>query len=194
MAIDDIVSRIDADASDEARVLLDAANAEADGLRADARARADARTAREVAQGAADAARDAATLLANARLSARDAMLTARQGLDLEALQRVEAALVALPDDRYAALLAREAASSVDGCDAVRIGTADADRLRTALPAALKAVGVTLPIAGDAAGVERGIVLVGDRVRVEVSAAAIVAARRDDLLAGVDAALFGKGE
>jgi vacuolar-type H+-ATPase subunit E/Vma4 len=194
VAIDDIVARIAADAEAEARALTDAAEADADRLRADACARADARSEREAARGRADAERDAATLLANARLAARDALLTARQTLDAEALAGVEAALVALPDDRYGVLLARAVADASDGCSALRLGTVDAERLHRALPAALAAAGVELPIEDTPADVERGVVLVGDRVRVEASAAALVAARRDDLLAEADAALFGAGE
>lgn len=194
MAIDDIVARIAADAEAEARALTDAAEADADRLRADARARADARSEREAARGRADAERDAATLLANARLSARDALLSARQALDAEALAGVEEALVALPDDRYAALLARAVVDASDGCSALRLGTSDAERLRRALPTALAAAGVKLPIEDTPADVGFGVVLVGDRVRVEASAAALVAARRDDLLSEADAALFGAGE
>ncbi len=194
MAIDDIVARIAADAGDEARALIDAATADADRLRADARARADARTEREAAKGRRDAERDAATILANARLRARDELLTARQALDVEALDRLVAGLESLDDARYAALLARAIAGADDGCSALGIGTADAQRLRGVLPDALAAAGVSLKIEDAPADVERGIVLVGDRVRVEVSAAAMVASRRDALLAEVDAALFGAGE
>jgi vacuolar-type H+-ATPase subunit E/Vma4 len=194
VAIDDIIGRIAIDANDEALALTDAARADADRIRADALARAAAATARDAAKGKADAERDAATVLANARLAARDALLSARYALDSEALDAVQAKVVALDDDRYAALLARGIVEAADGCTALRLGTADADRLRRALPGALKAAGADLPIDDAPADVERGVVLSGDRVRVEVSAAAMIAARRDELLAEVDAALFGKGE
>ena len=194
MAIDDIVTRIAADADSEALELTDAARADSERMRAEALTRADARTARDAAKGVADAERDAATLLANARLEARDALLTARYALDAEALGAVEANLVALDDDRYAALLARGISEAADGCSSLRVGTADADRLRRSLPGALKTAGVTLAIDDTPADIERGVVLSGDRVRVEVSAAAMLKARRDDLLAEVDVALFGKGE
>jgi vacuolar-type H+-ATPase subunit E/Vma4 len=193
VAIDDIVTRIAADADSEALELTDAARADSEGVRADAIARAAARTARDAAKGVADAERDAATLLANARLEARDALLTARYALDAEALGAVEARLVALDDDRYAALLARGIAEAAGGCSSLRLGAADADRLRRSLPGALKAAGVTLAADDTPADIERGVVLSGDRVRVEVSAAAMIQARRDDLLLEVDAALFGTG-
>jgi len=194
VAIDDIVTRIAADARDESQVLVDAARSDADRIRADAVARAEARTAGEAVKGRADAERDAATLLANARLQARDALLTARYALDAEALAAVEAALVALDDDRYAALLARGIAEAADACDSLRPGTADVDRLRRALPGALKVAGVALQVDDAPADIERGVVLSGDRVRVEVSAAAMIQARRDELLSQVDAELFGKDE
>lgn len=193
MAIDDIVTRIATDADEEALELTDAARADSERVRSDALARADARTAREAAKGVADAERDAATLLANARLEARDALLTARYALDAEALDAVGAELVALDDERYATLLARGIAEAADGCSSLRLGTADADRLRRALPGALKAAGVAPEIDDAPADIERGVVLAGDRVRVEVSAAAMIQARRDALLFEVDAALFGNG-
>jgi len=194
VAIGDIVTRIAADARDEGDALLDAARADAERVRGDARTRADARTASEAARGIADAERDAATLLANTRLAVRDALLTARQALDREAIERVEAALIGSDDERYAALLARGIAEAVGACNSLRVGTADADRLRRSLPKALAAAGVALRVDDAPADIERGVVLLGDRVRVEVSAAAMLKARHDDLLAEVDAALFGKGE
>lgn len=193
MAIDDIVARIAADAEEEARTLTDAAEAEADRVRADARARSDARAKADLARGTSGAQREAATIVANARLAARDALLTARQAMDAEALAAVVGIVAALPDDRYAALLVRGIVEAAEGCSALRIGSADASRLRTALPKALQAAGVKLTVEDAPADVERGVVLVGDRVRVEVSPTAIVAARRDDLLADVDSALFGTG-
>jgi len=194
VAIGDIVTRIAADARDEGDALLDAARADAERVRGDASTRADARTASEAARGIADAERDAATLLANTRLAVRDALLTARQALDREAIERVEAALIGSDDERYAALLARGIAEAVGACNSLRVGTADADRLRRSLPKALAAAGVALRVDDAPADIERGVVLLGDRVRVEVSAAAMLKARHDDLLAEVDAALFGKGE
>jgi len=193
VAIDDIIGRIATDADAEALELTEAARADAERMRAEALTRADARTARDAAKGVADAERDAATLLANARLEARDALLTARYALDAEALDAVGAKLVALEDERYAALLARGIAEAADGCSSLWLGSADADRLRRALPGALKAAGVTIEIDDTPADIERGVVLAGDRVRVEVSAAAMIQARRDGLLSEVDAALFGNG-
>lgn len=193
MAIDDIVTRIEGDAAAEAEALLAAARADAERIVTDARTRADARAGRALEAGRIAAEREAATLVSSARLTARDASLTARQELDHEALSRLEAALVAIPAVRYAALLARELASSPLPDGVLLLGSADADRLGPVLPAALGAAGLKLKIGDAAAGIERGLVFSGDRVRVEVSPASLVYARRADLEAEADRALFGEG-
>jgi vacuolar-type H+-ATPase subunit E/Vma4 len=193
VAIEDIVTRIEGDAASEGAALLDTARRDAALLVAQAGARADARAAHALAAGRVKAEREAATLVAGARLAARDASLTSRQAIDHEALALLEAALVALPDDRYAALLAREISSSPLPAGVLRLGSADTARLRSALPAALAKVGLALTIDDGDAGIERGVVLVGDRVRIEVSPASLVYARRADLESEADRALFGEG-
>jgi vacuolar-type H+-ATPase subunit E/Vma4 len=192
VAIDDIVGRIRADAEGEAAAVVAEAESEAARVTAEARARAEADAARTLAREAARARRDADTLLANARLQARDATLAAHLELDNDALAAAEAALVALPDAEYAALLARGvAASSIDE-ETVLLGTADMARLRATLPSALAAAGVQLTIGDVPADIAHGVVLVSDRVRVEVSPAALVGGQRDDLLAQADRLLFGQ--
>ena len=193
MAIEDIVGRIEDDAQAEGEARVSAARRDAALLVAEAGARAEANAAKELELGRVKAEREAATVVAGARLAARDASLMSRQEIDREALSRLEAALTALPDDRYAALLAREIASAPLPAGVLRLGAVDAARLRTALPSALKAVGLVLTIDDAPAGIERGVVLVGDRVRIEVSPASLIYARRADLESAADRALFGKG-
>lgn len=192
MAIDDIVSRIASDAEAEAQELLAAARADAERAVAEATERADARAALALSRAKAAAEREASTVLAAARLAARDKMLSARQRADADALDRVEAALVALPDADYASLIARELARTSLPSGELRIGTEDVERLRGVLPAALAAEGVTVSVGEQAADIARGVVLVGDRVRVEVSPASMVEARRSDLEAEIDRGLFGE--
>jgi len=193
VAIEDIVGRIEDDAQAEGEARVSAARRDAALLVAEAGARAEANAAKELELGRVKAEREAATVVAGARLAARDASLMSRQEIDREALSRLEAALTALPDDRYAALLAREIASAPLPAGVLRLGAVDAARLRTALPSALKAVGLVLTIDDAPAGIERGVVLVGDRVRIEVSPASLIYARRADLESAADRALFGKG-
>lgn len=191
MAIDDIVRRIAEDAENEAASLLAEAEEEAAAVRAEATARAHAAAAHLLAHGSTLAEREAETIVAGARLSARDGMLAARHELDAEVLTRAEQALLALADADYAALIARGIASVARGGETVLVAEADAERLRSNLAAALSAAGApALPIGGTAP-IERGVVLEGDRVRVEVSPASIIAARRADLFAMTDRELFG---
>lgn len=194
MAIDDIISRITADASAEADALTAAAKADAAGLVDEARKRSELRSASDMARALAEAERDASTLVANTRLSQRDAMLAARQELDREALDRAVEALVSLDDARYAAMLARRISDACGECVTMRFGSADEERLRRGLPPLLAAAGVSLEIDPLPADMERGVLLLGDRVRIEVSAAAMVASQRDELLAMADAELFGRGD
>jgi vacuolar-type H+-ATPase subunit E/Vma4 len=194
VALQDILDRIAADAKAEADAIVAAAQADADARLATARDEAARTTARTVGSARSDAEREAATMAANARLRARDAALTARQALATDVLREVEAKLVALPDDRYAALIAAEVTGAAMGGETVRLGTADAARLRGPLEKALKAAGVDATIAAESAGVDRGAVLEGDRTRVEASAASLIAARHDELLAEADRLLFaGEG-
>lgn len=192
MAIDDIVARILADAEAEAAELIAAAEADAEQVQGEAKARADAEAARLLARERARAANDAETLLANARLRARDAALTARLSLAAEVLGRVEADLTALPDDEYARLIAAGVASAATGRETVLLGAADAVRLRKHLPDALAKAGVKVAVGEEPADAERGVVLTGGGIRVEVSPAALVASRRDELLAEADRILAGR--
>lgn len=190
MAIDDIVGRIEGDAQAEAAALLDAARADAEKVVADAAERAEAKAARAADRARSAAEREASTMLAAARLGARDRMLGARQDEVKRALAAVEEALVALPDADYASMLAGELGRTSLPQGSLYLGTADAARLRAVLPAALQAAGVEAQVSDELADVERGIVLLGDRVRIEFSPASIVDARRGELEAEIDRGLF----
>ena len=193
MAIDDIVARIVADAEAEAATIVAAAQDAAARLTSEANAGAEADASRVLARESAAAKGEAATLLANARLKARDEMLSARMLLDDEALSAAQDAIRALPDARYAALIARGVVVASIDDEIVMIGTADMARLRKELPAALKAAGCSLTVSDVPADIEHGVALVSDRTRVEVSPGAMVASERDTLLTEADRLLFGQG-
>jgi vacuolar-type H+-ATPase subunit E/Vma4 len=192
VAIDDIVAKIAEDAEAEAAVLVAEAEAEAARVTTDARARADAGATRVRAREHMLAERDAATVLAGARLAARDATLTARSAADGAVLEKAVKALEALPDPEYAAFIAREVAISATAEDTLLVGSADEDRVRTALPGALAEAGAAqITIGGRAPDTDRGVVVEGVRMRSVISPSAMVAERRDGLLAVADGALFG---
>jgi hypothetical protein len=70
------------------------------------------------------------------------------------------------------------------------VAPADAQRL-AGLPARLTALGVQITTTDEPAPIARGILLTGDRVRTEVSPAALVADRGDELLLVASRELFG---
>jgi vacuolar-type H+-ATPase subunit E/Vma4 len=124
---------------------------------------------------------EADTLLANARLAARDSLLAAKKDLAERALTEAETRLESLPDDEYAALIAREVAKVAVPGQRVRVSAADGSRLST-LDALLRDAGVDVTVEDGSADVDRGVWVEGDGVRVEVSAASYIAEHRADLL------------
>jgi hypothetical protein len=64
--------------------------------------------------------------------------------------------------------------------------------LQEHLPAALSAAGCDTQIVGVTQDIERGVLLEGDRMRVEISVAAMVAARREQCETSITQVLFGE--
>jgi vacuolar-type H+-ATPase subunit E/Vma4 len=193
VAITDILERISADAAGEAGAILKAAEAEAARITAEAEATVARETAAALAAADLGAGNEAATLLANARLEARDTLLTGKRALAEGVLDRARAALEALPDGEYLALIADAAAGACAGGETLSIASADASRL-AGLPEALRTRGCDVMLGGEPAPLERGVLLAGDRVRVEISPASLVDDRREELLLVAARALFGERE
>jgi vacuolar-type H+-ATPase subunit E/Vma4 len=190
VAISDILLRIESDAAAEVAEILGSAEADERRIGAQAAERRESVRAAALVQAGREAAEDAATILANERLAARDALLAAR-GRHVEALlTRAVTALEDLQDPAYFELIVRAARALARGGEVVAVAASDTERL-AALPAALHEAGIDVTLAHEPASVERGVVLTGDRVRVEISPASIVAERRDELTALVASALFG---
>ncbi|MHB8805716.1 MAG: V-type ATP synthase subunit E [Coriobacteriia bacterium] len=181
MAIADIISRIEDDAQAEAGAVLVAAQARADATIAAARSGAERDAERIKTRGVEVARVEAGTLLANARLAARDALLGARKELAERVLAGVREALETLPDDEYAAFIARETARVAVPGQRIRVAAADAGRLAD-LGALVAAYGIEMAIEGEAADLSRGVRVEGEGVRVEVSPAAYVAEHHGDML------------
>ena len=189
MAIADIITRIELDAQAEADALLAAARERAEAAIAAVRAEAERDAARIRARGAAGARVEADTLLANARLAARDGLLGAKKELAEHVLDEARARLESLPDDEYAAFIAREVVRVAVSGQVVRVAPADSEKLAS-LGERLAAAGAPVTVAGEATGLARGVRVEGDGVRVEVSPAAYVAERHDRLLPLAVRALF----
>lgn len=190
MAITDLIERIEGDASSEAAAIMEAARAEAAQItaRAEATAAAERQAALAVAAQAASDERE--TLLANARLSARDGLLARKREQAEAVLVRAQEALESMPEAEYLELVASAVERAATGDEVLTIASADATRL-SGLAAALKQRGLALTVTGEPAPIDRGVLLTGDRVRVEISPASLVADARDQLLLVASQALFG---
>lgn len=191
MAISDILARIQVDAAAEAGAITSAAQAEADRIveQAEGTAAETRRRARERAER--QAADEAATLLAGARLAARDALLAEKRTRAERVLEAAREALVTLPEHDYVELIAARVAGAARGGEHISFAPADAARLGS-LVSRLGEMGVQVTPSTESAPVEHGILLVGDRVRVEISPASLVADARDELLLVASRELFGE--
>lgn len=192
MALDDILERIASDAAAEAAAIVAAAEQRAEATLGEARERSAHEAARSLERARALAEAEADQMRAIARLSARDSELAARNRLVAKVLEEVEVGLAALPPDRYTAFMAARIAEAAQGGERVLVAPADRERL-AGLHEAVEglASGLRLEWGGDA-DVDHGVVLVGDRVRADLSVAAAVAAERDGLSALIAETLFGK--
>ncbi len=199
MALSDILNRIASDAGRESKAIVDAANAEAERLVADATEAATGAARRFERDSAREAERDAGTVLAGARLKARDAEVAARGELVARALDELQARIVALPDAQYAAFIARAIVDAAAGDEVVRIAEADSKRLAgldAAVTAAAGARGRTLDLRFETtpADIAHGVVLLGDRSVNDLSVAGLVEAQREALVMKLAAALFDEGK
>ncbi len=193
MAITDILTRIETDAAAEAADAMGAAEAEAARIVGIAEATLADERATALAAAEHDAAEQAATLLANARLVARDRLLAEKRELAESVLDRARDALEAMPDAEYLEFIARGVKRAAVGGETLQFAAADARRL-SGLERRLDALGVRVTTTAEPAPIARGVLLTGDRVRVEVSPAALVADQRDSLLLVAARELFGGKE
>jgi vacuolar-type H+-ATPase subunit E/Vma4 len=200
VALADIIRRIEDDADVEARAMIEDAEVRAAAMVADSLAEAHALAERVRGEAERAAEHDAETLMANARLRARDRTLEARHELVRRVLERAERLVAEQPDPEYARFLARRVVATARGGETVRVGAEDAARMSGLLPEAVDAAAkerdteLELAFSDEPADVPRGVVLEGERMSVEISAAALVGARREELRGHAAAILFGEGD
>ena len=193
MALADILQRIGEDAIVEAQEIVKEAEAAAEAVRSEALERARARTREVVERATAEAQAAARTRLATARLAARDNALTAKRHLVERVLARVVSHLESLPAEEYTAFIVRGVKRIAHSGEAVSIGHGDHGRLGLSLAQALADAGVDVSVRGTTGAIERGVLIEGDRVKVEVSARSLAASNRERLVEIVSARLFGDG-
>ena len=194
MALADIVRRIAEDARREADDLVLAAERSAEEMRRDAEARAQLEHDSLVAHGRAEAEADAKTRLASARLGERDRMLAAKGALVQRVLDDAVSRLESLPDEEYATMIAREVSAIARGGERVVLGESDSRRLATFLPPAIARIEADIEVGDSTSAIDMGALLLGERMRVEVSARALVEGRADQLRAVAGEVLFGEDD
>jgi vacuolar-type H+-ATPase subunit E/Vma4 len=192
VALADILKRIDRDTESEAGAIISTAKEQADRARDEARREAAAYVDAALDRAQREVADEARTRLASARLRGRDRVLTEKRVLIERVLADAVGQLEELPDERYAALIAREIAAAARGGERVRLARRDSARLADPLAAQLRERGVDVQVAGDTDDVAAGVVLVGERMRVEISPASLMQTRRVQLEAHVTEVLFGE--
>lgn len=191
MALADILQRIEEDATVEAAAILREAEEAAAAVRAEAEERAKAHAETVLARATADAEAAHGAKLAVARLTARDNALASKRQLVERVLGRVADHLASLPAEEYAAFIARKVKSVARAGEALSIGHEDHGRLGLSIAPALSAASVDVQVRGTTAAIGNGVLIEGDRVKVEVSARALVYSRRERLVALVSEKLFG---
>jgi len=194
VALADILKRIDSDAESEASRIVEAAEEAADAALAAAQERAEREHTAVVERARHDAEEEARLRVARARLRGRDRVLAEKRALIDRVLAKAEERIVALPQDRYAALLAARVAETARGGETVLLGSADEERLSAALPGALAEAGVQVTIGGTTEDVTHGLLVVGRRMRVEVSVRSMLEGSRERAEAAISRILFGEDE
>lgn len=191
MALADIIRRIERDAATEATGIVKAAEDGAALLVREAIETASAGGEQALAVAERAAEEEARTRLAGARLRGRDRMLAEKRELIERVLRTAVERLSLLPDDEYAALLARGVARMARGDEHVAPGRLDADRLKDTLPAALAAAGSTAALGDVESSLDHGVQLEGARMRVVISPLTLVESRRGELESRANDVLFG---
>lgn len=195
MALADIIKKIETEAHEESAAILQAAQQRASEILERAGAEAARKHDAALAEATEQAQREAARTVVAARLAARDEGLTRKRALVSEVLEQVVTSLPSAPAGVYAGFLARQVAAVARGGEIAHLGSADA-HLADALAEGVRmsAPGLDMTIAAEPAPFKHGVLLVGDRVRVDLSLASIVGERREELEHLVASILFERGD
>lgn len=193
MALADIITKLEADALEEAARIIEAAEQRAAVIQADAERAVEEHRAATLGAADADARREAARIVVSARIEARDGVLVQRRQLIDEVLEAAADRLASAPDRDYATFLARRISHAARGGETLLLGSADSRRSE-AVAEALRMIapGLQLIVATDPAPFERGALIEGDRVRADLSLEAIVEESREELELVVASVLFAE--
>ena len=195
--IDKIIERIAADAEAEAKAMRDDAKKEVEERRRAALSAIEKETKAILAEGQRKADTYEARLVDTARLEERKKYLAVKQELVEKAFQRALMQFAAMPEEAYAAFLARLCCeASVSGKEQVLLSPKDREkygqRIVDAANGLLKEAGKTaeLTLSGMSREMTGGVVLKEGNIEANGSLEALLQQNRDTAAADVAAILF----
>ena len=192
--IEKITARIESDGKAETVQMLKEAEEKAAALLAGYKAKAEEETAAAVEAGKEAAVHQAERLESAAHMEAKKQYLAAKQACLDEAFAKAQKQLLALPDDKYAELLAKIAVkASATGKEEVLLNAKDRKRVGEQVVAKanelLRRKG-KLTLAEDTRPMEGGLTLRSGSVEVNCAFETELRALRDDMASEIAAILF----
>ncbi len=192
--IEKITARIESDGKAETVQMLKEAEEKAAALLAGYKAKAEEETAAAVEAGKEAAVHQAERLESVAHMEAKKQYLAAKQACLDEAFAKAQKQLLALPDDKYAELLAKMAVkASATGKEEVLLNAKDRKRVGEQVVAKanelLRRKG-KLTLAEDTRPMEGGLTLRSGSVEVNCAFETELRALRDDMASEIAAILF----
>lgn len=192
--IEKITARIESDGKAETVQMLKEAEEKSAALLAGYKAKAEEETAAAVEAGKEAAVHQAERLESAAHMEAKKQYLAAKQACLDEAFAKAQKQLLALPDDKYAELLAKMAVkASATGKEEVLLNAKDRKRVGEQVVAKanelLRRKG-KLTLAEDTRPMEGGLTLRSGSVEVNCAFETELRALRDDMASEIAAILF----
>lgn len=191
MALKDILGRIDSETEAEVAKILSAAREEADRSLEAARSVARGLAEDRLAKATKAAEQEAAAMVAAARIRARDRLIAEKRVYLERALREAVARIESGNEGEYASLLCTRAIPLLRGNESVEVGAGEPGSVRDSIARTLAEAGLDHIEVGVTDQVDKGLLLRGERMYVEVSANTIVNEARSHLEAVAAKVLFG---
>lgn len=193
--LDQMIQRIEAGAKAQASEILEEARQEAEKIAKDAEAERNETVARISQKAGQDAAAYGERLAASLEQQRRTALLSAKQALIAEALEKSYEALLALPADRYFGFLEKVFARYVQkGSGEILFSEKDQKRMPAGYLAKLQAVakahGGSISLSQEERPMDGGFILIYGGVEENCTIRALFDTRREALQDQIHRALF----
>ncbi len=195
MAVDDILSRIKADADEAGRGILAEAKREADAVLDRSRAKADAERARLRARAKQRSDEERNRIVTLARLSARRDLLAEKQGLIDSVFAETRKSILAMPADEYGRFIRSLLQQTVEtGDEEVIVGEGERRIDQKLLDEVAKGLGKPggLKLSEERRPIDGGFILRSDRTETNCALDTIIRDARERFETEVAGILFGR--